>query len=206
MLFRKMASSSTTSIIMPRIIAICGAKRSGKDTLAHYISHKYLHTKLAFADPLKEAVNALFQFSAEQTGDSDLKDVIDKQWGITPRRALQFFGTEVLQYKIQELLPNIDRKFLANALVSRITKNDNEPYVISDMRFVHEYEAVKKLGAFVIRVDRSSVEENYYHDVPVHCSEIEYRNIPFDLHIKNDQDIATLIKNFEIGLHKHSKN
>jgi hypothetical protein len=192
--------------MMPKIIAICGAKRSGKDTLAHYISYKYLYQKIAFADPLKEAVNVLFQFSPEQTGDSDLKDVIDKQWGITPRRALQFFGTEVLQYKIQELLPNIDRKFLANALVSSITRNDYDHHVISDMRFVHEYEAVKKLGAFVIHVDRPSIEENYYHDVQAHCSEVEYRNIPYDLHIKNDQDIATLIQKFEIGLDKHFKN
>jgi hypothetical protein len=191
---------SSNPSIMPRIIAICGAKRSGKDTLAHYISYKYLHKKLAFADPLKDAVNALFQFSPEQTGDGDLKDRVDEHWGITPRCALQFFGTEVLQYKIQELLPGIDRKFLANTLVSKIKKGDHEHYVISDMRFVHEYEEMKKLGAFIVRVDRPSVEENYYHDAQVHCSEIEYRNIPFNLYIKNDGDIHSFIKKFEVGL------
>jgi len=205
MLSRKMSATASilpVATMMPKIIAICGAKRSGKDTLAHYISYKYLYKKLAFADPLKEAVSSLFQFSAEQTGDNDLKDSVDKRWGITPRRAMQFFGTEVLQYKIQELLPGIDRKFLANTLVSKIKNDESEHYVISDMRFIHEYEEIKKLGAYVIRVDRPSVEENYYHDVPVHCSEIEYRNIPYDLYIRNDADISTLIKRFEVGLEK----
>lgn len=200
MLLRKMSSSPTIVVTMPKIIALCGAKRSGKDTLAHYISYKYLYKKMAFADPLKEAVRTLFQFTPEQTGDDNLKDIVDPRWGITPRKTLQFFGTEVLQYKIQELLPGIDRKFLAKTLVSKINNDDHEHYVISDMRFIHEYEEVKKLGAYVIRIDRPCTEENYYHDVPVHCSEVEYKNIPFDLHIRNDADIATLIKKFEVGL------
>lgn len=191
--------TSSMPVMLPRIIAITGAKRCGKDTLANYIAYRHQYTRIAFADPLKEAVSALFDFSSAQTGDGNAKDVIDARWGITPRKALQFFGTEVLQYKMQELLPNIERKFLAYSLVERIKKNEDF-YVISDMRFVHEYEEINKLGACIIRIDRPLTEENQNLDVPVHPSEIEYRQIPFHLHINNDSDIASLIKKFENGI------
>lgn len=192
------------TIHLPKVIALCGAKRSGKDTLANYIANKFMYHKIAFADPLKEAVCALFDFSYDQVGYSystyeacdDAKDVVDKRWGITPRKALQFFGTEVLQYKIQELLPGIDRKFLANSLASKI-RQSNRHFIISDLRFVHEYEELKKLDALIIRVDRPSIVENVYNDEAVHTSEIEYRMIPYDIHILNDRDIPNLIKRFD---------
>lgn len=193
--------TSSMPVMVPRIIAICGAKRCGKDTLANYISYRYQYTRMAFADPLKDAVSALFNFSPVQVGDGNAKDCIDSRWGITPRKALQFFGTEVLQYKIQELLPDIERKFLAYSLVERIKKNDDY-YVISDMRFMHEYEELAKLGAFIIRIDRPLTAENHNLDVPVHPSEIEYRQIPYHMHINNDADIPSLIRRFEQGMSK----
>lgn len=212
MIARNMSSMSPkTTIYLPKVIALCGAKRCGKDTLANYIANKFMYNKIAFADPLKEAVCALFDFSHDQVGyachagnstddndtiSDDAKDVIDKRWGITPRKALQFFGTEVLQYKIQELLPGIDRKFLANSLASKI-RQSNRHFVVSDMRFVHEYEEMKKLGALIIRIDRPSIIENVYHDEAVHTSEIEYRMIPYDMHILNDGDISNLIRRFD---------
>ena len=181
--------------VMPRIIAICGAKRVGKDLLANYISHKFGYKKIAFADPLKDCVKALFNFKGDQLGDGYLKDIVDERWGITPRKALQFFGTEVLQYKMQELLPDVNRKMLAYSLISRL--RPDVLYVISDMRFLHEFEEVKRLGAFVIRVDRPSVHVDINHDVPVHCSEVAYKEIPFDMHLINDGDISDYIKKFD---------
>jgi dephospho-CoA kinase len=174
----------------PIIIAICGAKRTGKDTLAKHLVNSYGYHKLAFADPLKQAVAVLFGFSEEQLGDGDNKDMRDEKWGVTPRKALQFFGTEVLQYKIQELLPHIDRGFLASSLTNRIRQAKDGRFVISDMRFLHEYEELKKLGVLfvVIRVDRERLV------VETHCSEIEYMNIPYDFILHNDKDIQTFLQ------------
>lgn len=185
----------------PKIIAITGAKRSGKDTLANYIAYRYLYEKIHIADPLKDAVSALFSFSKEQVGDNDAKDQIDNRWGITPRKALQFFGTEVIQYKMQELLPGIDRKFLAYSLVNKIEKDGY--YVVSDLRFYHEYEELAKLDAFIIRVDRPVSTEDQNQDVLVHPSEVEYRMIPCHMNIMNDKDISHLIRNFETNWSKY---
>ena len=175
----------------PKIIAICGAKRSGKDVLADHLVQEYGYKKLRFAEPLKQITQTLFNFSNEQIGDGDIKDVVDERWNITPRKALQFFGTEVMQYKVQDLLPGIDRRFLACSLVSKI--QPDQYYVISDMRFYHEYEEMAKLNAYVIKVDRFPVTI-----IPdIHPSEIEYKTIPHDAYITNDKDVDTLRKKLD---------
>ena len=95
--------------MLPRIVAICGPKGAGKDALADHLVSVYGYEKIKFADVLKDAVGILFGFTREQMDDGDLKEVVDIRWGVTPRKVLQFFGTEVMQYKLQELMPNMDR-------------------------------------------------------------------------------------------------
>lgn len=180
---------------MKRIIAICGAKRSGKDVLANHIIEKYGYTKLSFAEPLKQLVKQLFNFTDTQVGlidgDNDEKDTIDERWGISPRKALQFIGTEVLQHKIQELIPNIGRDYFANILLSKI--EDDKTYVISDLRFIHEYEKIKHLDIDIIKVIRPSLAVNDEK----HLSEVENLYIPYDKEIINDGTLEDYINKFE---------
>jgi dephospho-CoA kinase len=188
---------------MYNIIAICGAKRSGKDVLAKYLINKYNYEKISFSEPLKKAVKELFNFNDIQVGideDSGIgneKDIIDERWGITPRKALQYFGTEIMQYKIDELIPNTNRGFFADILVSRIIQN--KKYVISDLRFLHEYEKIKGLNIIIIRVTRPSILNNY----DSHISENEYEKIP-SIDIFNKGSIEDYIENFEL-LNKYYK-
>lgn len=170
----------------PVIIAICGAKRSGKDVLADHLVNHYHYEKIKIAEPLKHIVNQLFNFTPVQTGEGDEKDELDPRWGITPRQALQFFGTEIMQFKIQELLPNIGRKFWISGLTAKLSPD--QKYVISDLRFYHEYEELAKHNAYIIKVSRPS---NSMCDP--HSSEEEYKKIPHDLFITNDADIKSLL-------------
>lgn len=195
---------------MPRIIAICGAKRSGKDVLAEHIVKHYTYERVAFANPLKQAVKALFHFDDEQV-ETDRKDVVDEAWGITPRAALQFFGTEIMQDKIQELLPDIKRNFFANTLKNYIAEkraaDANAMFVISDLRFLHEYEMlfhipnIRKEDVVIIRVLRPC-----NHAVAVaataavadiHKSEVEYINIPYDVVLVNNDTIENYLVKFD---------
>jgi dephospho-CoA kinase len=183
---------------MKKIIAICGAKRSGKDLLAKHIINKYGYEKLSFAEPLKKIVKLIFNFNDIQVGLDECtnnnegieKDIIDDRWGITPRKALQFIGTEVLQNKIQELIPNIKKDYFANILLSKI--KINKRYVITDLRFLHEYEKIKHLDILLIRIIRPS---NINKDL--HCSELEYMNLPCDFELINDGSIQDYINKFE---------
>ena len=192
---------------MPKIIAICGAKRSGKDVLADYLVKKYNYERLAFADPLKLTVKNLFNFDDDQLGigedkGTDKKDIIDERWGITPRAALQFFGTEIMQEKIQELLPNIKRNFFANTLKNHIENaEEGKKFVISDLRFIHEYDMLANLSniahkdKMIVRVIRPS--KNRIKEQEPHISEVEYTNIPYDIIMINNGSIDEYINRFE---------
>jgi hypothetical protein len=188
---------------MYNIIAICGAKRSGKDVLAKCLINKYNYEKLSFAEPLKKAVKELFNFNNiqvgidEENGNGEEKDIIDDRWGITPRKALQYFGTEIMQYKMNELIPNINREFFANILLSKIVENKN--YVISDMRFLHEYEKIKGLNILIIKVIRPSLIKKRDE----HISENEYEQIPCNIEVLNEGSIEDFINNFESLNKKH---
>ena len=195
---------------MPKIIAICGAKRSGKDVLAEHLVNKYNYERVAFANPLKVAVKNLFNFDDDQVGigkdeGTDRKDIVDERWGITPRAALQFFGTEIMQEKIQELLPNMKRNFFANTLKNYIENAENsgndKRYVISDLRFIHEHEMLLNMpnisinDIMIIRVIRPS--ENRAKEQEPHISELEYVNIPYDIIMINNGTIDDYIRRFE---------
>ena len=183
---------------MYNIIAICGAKRSGKDVLSKCLINTYNYEKLSFAEPLKKAVKELFNFNDIQVGIDEEnaigneKDIIDDRWGITPRKALQYFGTEIMQYKMNELIPNINRGFFADILLSKIVENKN--YVISDLRFLHEYEKIKGLNIVIIKVVRPSLVK--IRDI--HISENEYEQIPCNIEILNEGTIEDFINNFEL--------
>lgn len=173
---------------MTRIIAICGPKRSGKDTIANYIVAKYGYKHFKIASKLKDVCGLLFGFTQEQMED-DTKDIIDTKYNITPRKAMQFVGTEMMQYKIQELLPNVKRNFWINLLMQEIQKESH--VVISDMRFLHEYETMcKESDLHVIQVSKPNSGSDSHLDL--HPSEVEWRKIPTTTIIENNKTIEDL--------------
>jgi len=195
---------------MSNIIAICGAKRSGKDVLAKHLVATRGFKKLSFAEPLKKAVKELFNFNDIQVGIDeenavgDEKEIIDERWGISPRKALQFFGTEIMQHSINELIPNTNRGFFADILLSRISGNSCDSYVISDMRFLHEYNKLKSLtkardacSLIVVKISRPAVNISEVKR-DTHISENEYIDIPYDVEIINDGAISDLTDLFDI--------
>ena len=193
---------------MSNIIAICGAKRSGKDVLAKYIVATRGFKKLSFAEPLKKAVRELFNFNDIQVGIDeenavgDEKEIIDERWGISPRKALQFFGTEIMQHTIDELIPNTNRGFLADILLSRISDAASDTcnnYVISDLRFLHEYNKLKSSAKIrsliIVKISRPSIN---IVERDTHISEKEYIDIPYDVELVNDGAIGDLTDLFDI--------
>lgn len=221
----KMSYHTRSHTRMPRIIAICGAKRSGKDVLAEHLVRKYNYERIAFAEPLKHAIKTLFNFDDEQVGIGEdtgtgKKDALDERWGITPRAALQFFGTEVMQEKIQELLPDIKRNFFANTLKNyiktRMGAKEGQRFVISDLRFLHEYEVlfsipnIRKDDIAIIRVIRpdagflgisndavAAARDAVAAASISHKSEQEYINIPYDIILFNNGTIDAYIEKFD---------
>ncbi len=173
------------------VIALCGVKRCGKDTVADYLVEFYGYKKKKIADPLKHVCKYLFNLDDDQL-ETDKKDVVDHQLGISPRQIMQFFGTEVMQYKIQEILPNIGRNFWMNKMLYDMGKDKQSNIVIGDMRFLHELEAIKQVygGTQVIKIinwHASSIADK-------HESEKEWDQIPADYTIINNGSLLDLYK------------
>lgn len=172
----------------PKLIAICGPKRAGKDTLASHLVSKYGYTRIALADPIKHVVGYMFGFNEKQM-ETDDKDAVDPRWGISPRQALQFFGTEVMQYKIQELLPDIGRMFWTRSMLANMDPEKN--YVVSDVRFHHECDALRRIGATVIKIERDLGHSD------AHSSEQEHKDIEGDITIVNDSTIDDMLSKID---------
>lgn len=176
------------------VILLCGYKRSGKDTFAKYVESKYNYKHLKISQNLKEVLRVLFGFSEEQL-EGNLKDTIDERWNITPREAMIFVGTDMFQYKITELLPNIDRNFWIENVVNKLEKmkNDNQNIVISDLRFHHElnrllqtFAAEEKIKITYSIVKIVNPNLKLYYDKTTFQSETEHLSFPFNTILTND--------------------
>ena len=129
---------------LPKMIILSGSRRVGKDYLAEYLEkeHGYIHIKIS--RKLKEICKLLFAFSNEQI-ETDSKDVVDLRIGVSPRRCMQFIGTEFFQDGINNLLIGIGKTFWINSLLEEVDFMASEKrYVISDLRFLHEYEEIMR--------------------------------------------------------------
>lgn len=179
------------NIMGPKVIAICGLKRSGKDTAADFICESgYL--KFRFADPLKHIIKYLFSFTDNEIEGSS-KDVVHDKWQVKPRTLLQYIGTDVMQYGIQDIVPNIGRTFWAENLCERI-KNETK-VVIPDLRFVHEVDVLMKnfQDVCIIKVTRNTIQNDSDH-----VSESEFLNIKPRFEIKNNGSLEQLQKEIDI--------
>lgn len=177
---------------VPKVVAICGFKRSGKDTVADWLCQHKGYTRIKIAEPLKDVCATLFCLSSEQL-DGHLKDEVDPKWGVSPRRIMQFFGTEVMQHKIQELIPGHDRTFWIQNAITRccVHTNNEENVVISDLRFMHEYNMLKRhFDKDIVFVKVMS--KRVAPETDCHASEKEWESIPCDCMVHNDGTVEEL--------------
>lgn len=176
------------------IVALCGKKGSGKDTAARALLDRGW-TGEKFAGPLKDACRTLFGLDESQV-EGHLKDVVDERWGTTPRAILQFIGTEVFQYKINDVLPGIGRHFWTRSLVQRIQASRGD-VVVTDMRFQHELDALRAMDPLIYRVVSIKIDRDKActDAAAEHASETELDTIRCDHDIHNDKDVHELWHN-----------
>ena len=162
-----------------------------------------------FADAIKDIVCIMIGCTREQLEDREFKEkelgegwelirttssygapdeirlpdsiqwVHDIRETLTPRKILQLLGTECGR---QVIHPNI----WVNALFSKY--NGDKNWIITDVRFPNELEAIKKRGGITIRINRKTEESGE------HSSETALDNAEFDHVIENDGVIEELIE------------
>ena len=138
-------------------------------------------------------------------------DYLDLEYSkLTPRLLLQIIGTECIRDKVH---PNawvnalfadykyeIHRSEVSTKAAGFIDQHVYPNWIITDMRFPNELEAVKRRGGITIRVNRpytTVVGENgipaTFNQNQFHPSETSLDSATFDFVISNDKDIEHLI-------------
>ena len=185
------------------LIGITGKKGHGKDTIAEHLVKKHNYIQLSFAQPLKEVCKTLFSFTDEQLY-GDHKEIKDKYWGISPREAFQYIGTDLFRNNIKNLLPHVENDFWIICLQSKLDflKNncDDIKIVISDVRFVNEANFIKKNDGLLIKVIRNfDNNKTNYND---HISETTISDINADIDIHNNNTINNLYNDIDEIINK----
>jgi hypothetical protein len=175
----------------PKIIGLCGAAYSGKDTAALAISEldPELSEIFAFAGPLKDACKSLFNFTHEQLYDQDLKEKVDDRFHKSPRQILQWLGTDILRNQINQ-------DFFIMNMKQRIENSKANCIIISDVRFDNEAKFIKSLGGKIIKINRINGKTSEYSE---HVTENGISSNLIDIIFYNDETLENFqktIKNF----------
>ena len=150
-----------------KYICVVGLKGAGKDTFSDILASILKTANVvvrceALATPIKEMLQSMFGVSDEYFCNPVLKELpCDLMRGVTPRRAMQTFGTDWAQSVFGEMIW-IDR------LVDKTKNSDADFVIVTDIRFQHEYDYFESIGAkfvFIIR-DLSSDKEREYPVMP----------------------------------------
>lgn len=164
------------------LIGIHGPLNGGKDTIGNYIlaKHPDRFRRYAFAQPLKNALQALFDFTPQQIEDRVLKEKVDEFWGFSPRYAIQRLGTEYGRAMMR------DDVWIKRAELEH--KNNRESgigTVITDVRFENEAQWIRaQPNSMLIYIEVPGLVKDARYK---HASEAGITMMPGDVHIINDK-------------------
>ena len=168
---------------MPEILGLVGYARSGKDSVASILIEEYGFERVSFADPIRNAVYTLNPYVTE--AGLRIQPLIDiLGWDAVKvqyqevRRLLQVFGTEVAREQWSD-------SFWVDLGFSKMQPDGK--YVITDVRFPNEAEAVRNRGGILWRIHRPGVGPVNNHASDNHISQINV-----DLEVSNGTTLENL--------------
>jgi len=187
----------------PVIIGLGREAGSGKDTAADVLVADFGWTKVGFADELKRLVMRLWPLWGEDDlwGSSELRNVPRAEYGgLTPRKALQFIGTEIGR----ELDENVWVRKVEDAArlllrgghgyhrtIGVFTRHEAKPtpgICCPDTRFANELSLIRHMGGKAWLIDRPGA--GLSGEAGQHLSETSLDGAAFDGVLVNDGTLA----------------
>ena len=196
-----------------RLIGISGKIGAGKDTVGVIIRQLAITNNGAdwdirkFAGKLKIVASLLTGISIEKFEDQDFKKtILGPEWGketkSNPLNAIEPFKdiTFVEMMSVRDLLQKLGTEAMRNGLHQNTWVNalfadfkEDMHWIITDMRFPNEYNAIKDKGGITIRVNRPGHGTSMTDLASAHPSETALDGFEFDYTINNDGDLEKLI-------------
>lgn len=190
-----------------KIVAFMGYSGSGKDTAAEVLISEYNFKRLTFATPLKDVVSAVFKWprsllEGKGKKSRQWRDTEDAFWTeklgfrVTPRIALEKIGTDLFRNQFNSSIWTLS--------LEKEIYNCNKDIVITDVRFIEEYNLLKGLGAVFISVYPNELPS--WHNtalsiangneqesaLDIHVSQYKWLSFDSDHIIKNNSTIKDL--------------
>jgi hypothetical protein len=166
------------------VVGMIGKAGAGKDTVGDYLCDNYGFKRVAFADPLKKGVKAIFDLTDKQAYDRvEREKPLEYFPDWSPRKLFQYFGTELLRDNFDDdIWIKLFRKAVANI--------DSDRVIITDMRFPNELKEVKAYSnSYAFKVTRP----NYIGtNVGISNHASESHDLQGDLLLENDGTIEDL--------------
>jgi hypothetical protein len=198
------------------IIGICGRKRHGKDSVGRILRDINGFQLTAFADPVKRVAMDVYGLSWEQCyGDGPEKERIDPNWDLSPRVIMQRIGTEVgrsihpdtwIKHTLNNIRSAADGAgFVERDDIGRRFNRIPPPvastlWVVTDVRFPNEADAIRAIGGCVVKVVRPSLGVS----TDEHPSETSVDLIEADVNIINDGTLNDLRDQVTEALNLHT--
>lgn len=184
----------------PTVFAISGWKGSGKDTCAGRLVQNHGAKQISFAGPLKDLVSELFSVPREHLDSQLTKESPIEALPVDPKDGFSKNVTAFMQGELRTgywtpralaiLVGSCMRAADSNIWVKRAV-NKMEPggvYVISDLRYKSEADALKATGINVL-----TIRVNRFNESPsADPSERDLDDYPFDIVINNKFSLETL--------------
>jgi hypothetical protein len=155
------------------IIGIAGHARHGKDSIADVLAKQFAFRKDALAEPMKAVMRIVFPTWGDEHLYGRLKDIVDPVYGISPRHALQSFGTQWAQQELSKydsFRDTTGRLIWVRGLLARHTGGN---LAVSDVRFPHEANELRRAGAIILMVRRPGYPVDMSHESEQGVEEIK---------------------------------
>ena len=196
------------------IIGLVGFIGAGKGSIADLLVDRHDYVKESFANSVKDACATIFGWNrAMLEGDTQesraWREQPDEWWSkklgreLSPRLALQLMGTEAGRDVFH---PDL----WVHTAMRRCENAPYHNYVIADVRFPNEIDAIRNSGGKIIRVRRGpdpvwwgealatnrskhhNMMAQYYPDV--HYSEWAWIGCDYDISLTNDGSLEDLVR------------
>lgn len=172
-----------------KIVGLTAPRGAGKDTAALTFG-ELGYRCIAFAEPIKHAVEDMFSLDAEVWTDRQLKESTLHDSGLvpglhcSPRYLAQTLGTE---WGRDLIAPDVWVRAVESKIKAEARLYGAQKFVVTDVRFSNEAEWIRSLAGRVVEIDRPGYNWN-----PEHASEVGPADELVDHTLLNTGSLADL--------------